>query len=100
MPIEDFQGERHESPPSSPASSLMAPTTSINHEDFSDEPISERRSTRVKKPNTKYPANTYISSQFALTVSDPLYYEEAAENKEWQKAMVEEMESIEKNGTW
>jgi len=101
VPIEDFQDERHESPPSSTASPSMAPTTSITHEDFSDEPISERRSTRVKKPNVKYPADTYILSQFALTVSDPLYYEEAAaEKEEWQKAMVEEMESIEKNGTW
>ena len=33
-------------------------------------------------------------------MSDPLYYEEAAEKEEWQKAMVEEMKSIEKNGTW
>jgi len=43
MFIEDFQGERHESLSGSPASSSMTPTTSITHEDFSNEPISERR---------------------------------------------------------
>jgi len=101
VPIVYFQDERHESPPSSPTSSSTTPTTSITHEDFSDEPISERRSTKVKKSNTKYPVDKYILSQFALTVSDPLYYEEATEKEVCQKAMVvEEMESIENNGTW
>ena len=53
-------------------------------------------------PPRKYRSLTdiYASCQFALTVSDPIYYEEAAEKEEWQKAMVEEINTIEKNGTW
>ena len=42
----------------------------------------------------------YASCQFALTISDPMNYEEAAEKEERKKAMVEEMQSIEKNETW
>lgn len=33
-------------------------------------------------------------------ISDPMCYEEAAEKKEWQKVMVEELASTEKNATW
>ena len=44
-------------------------------------------------------ADIYLSCQCALTISDPMSYEEAAENEEWKKAMVEEMQSIEKNET-
>ena len=52
-------------------------------------------------PPRKYKslADIYASCQFALTISDPMNYEEAAEKEERKKAMVEEMQSIEKNGT-
>jgi len=32
--------------------------------------------------------------------NDPVYYEEAAKNPIWRKAMQEEIEAIERNGTW
>ncbi|KAA3467261.1 Retrovirus-related Pol polyprotein from transposon TNT 1-94 [Gossypium australe] len=97
MPIEVSQDERQElnsasSPPNSPKATIP------------EEPLTEqlplRRSARAKKPNPKYVDDTYASCQFALAVSDPIYYEEAAEKEEWQKAMEEEIKAIEKNGTW
>ena len=53
-------------------------------------------------PPRKYKslADIYASCQFSLTVSDPMNYKEAAEKEVWKKARVEEMRSIEKNGTW
>ena len=60
-----------------------APATSTTLEESSEEPIPLRRSTRVKKPNPKYVDGTYASCQFALAVSDPLYYEEAVDKEEW-----------------
>ncbi|KAJ8499382.1 hypothetical protein OPV22_009934 [Ensete ventricosum] len=39
-------------------------------------------------------------STFALFISDPISFEEAVEKEEWQKAMKEEIKSIEKNETW
>ncbi|KAL4353579.1 hypothetical protein GQ457_06G019510 [Hibiscus cannabinus] len=90
FPIEDSSDENQESPSA----------TSTSLEESSEEQIPLRRSTRVRKPNPKYTDDTYASCQFALVVSDPLYYEEAADKEEWQKAMMEEMKSIEKNGTW
>lgn len=38
--------------------------------------------------------------QFALSIHDPNTYEEAVEKKDWQQAMMEELQSIEKNKTW
>ena len=42
----------------------------------------------------------YGRCSFALTVSDPFYYEDAAVKEEWRQAMKEEMESIRRNQTW
>lgn len=101
MSIEDSPDKRQESAPtSSSSSSTMAPETSVTLEETAAETIPLRRSTRVKKQNLKYPNNVYTSCQFALAISDPLFHEEAAKKEEWRKAMVEEMKSIEKNGTW
>ena len=52
-------------------------------------------------PPRKYKslADIYASCQFALIVSNPMNDEEATEEEEWKKAMVVEMQSIEKNGT-
>ena len=70
-------------------------STSLNN-DSSLEELSD------ETPPKKYKslADIYASCQFTLTVSDPMSYKEAAEKEEWKKARVEEMQSIEKNGTW
>ncbi|KAL4312115.1 hypothetical protein GQ457_01G013630 [Hibiscus cannabinus] len=53
-------------------------------------------------PPRKYRSLTdiYASCQFALNVSDPIHNEDAAEREEWHRAMMEEMNATEKNGTW
>lgn len=66
----------------------------------SDEPIPLRRSVRERKPNPRYPNNVNISCQFALLVSDPGCYEEAAKQFEWRTVMVQEIQAIKKNSTW
>ena len=42
----------------------------------------------------------YTTCQFSFAISDPTHYGETAEKEEWRRAMLEEMKSIEKNGTW
>lgn len=42
----------------------------------------------------------YESCSYALTVSDPVSNEEAQKSENWQKAIVEEIQAIQKNGTW
>lgn len=44
--------------------------------------------------------DVYSACSFALLAVDPLCYEEAAEQPEWKNAMIEEIQSIEKNQTW
>ncbi|KAH0711345.1 hypothetical protein KY289_007304 [Solanum tuberosum] len=104
MPLALTEDEGNESTPSSSlsGSSVVSQSSLIaaTHEESSNEIIPLRRSTRLKNPNPKYANNLYTSCQFALIVSDPMNYEEAAGKEEWKKAMVEEMKSIEKNGTW
>ena len=41
----------------------------------------------------------YASCQFALTVSDPMNYEEATEKEDRKKVMAVEMQSVKKDGT-
>lgn len=55
-----------------------------------------------KTPPTKFRSlkDVYSACSFALLAVDPLYYEEAAEQPEWKNAMIEEIQSIEKNQTW
>lgn len=45
-------------------------------------------------------ADIYESCSFALFVSDPMSFEEAAKQEEWQRAMKNEISAIEKNETW
>jgi hypothetical protein len=90
VPLGTSQDEEQESTPT--------PTPTNSSTDL--ESISLRRSTRISKPNPKYTNDFYASCHFALAVSDPQQYGEAAEKEEWQKAMLEEVKSIEKNGTW
>ena len=47
-----------------------------------------------------YANNLYATCQFAFSVSDPLNYEEATKKEGCNQEMVEEMKSIENNGTW
>lgn len=42
----------------------------------------------------------YASCSFSLLAAEPTCYEEAAKRSEWQNAMIEEIQSIEKNQTW
>jgi len=42
----------------------------------------------------------YTSCQFSLLVSDPIYFEEVVEKKEWQQAMMEEMNVVKQDETW
>lgn len=67
-------------------------------EESSTEPSPLRISTREKITNPRYSNNMY-TCQFSLLVSDPIYYREAAEKEEWQHAMLEEMNVVEKNET-
>ena len=78
---------------------MELPTSPISatQEESSDEVVSLRRSTRLRTSNPKYANNLYATCQFAFSISGPLDYKEAAEKEEWDKSIVEEMESIEKN---
>ncbi|KAJ0577826.1 putative RNA-directed DNA polymerase [Helianthus annuus] len=46
------------------------------------------------------PMEDYLVCEFALSISDPMMYEEVILKKEWQVAMTEEIKAIEKNETW
>lgn len=93
VPIEICEEEKKEA--SSPNDSSKKSTS----DESSTEVLQLRRSTRVRTPNPRYPDDIF-NCQFALAVSDPLYYEEAVKKEEWQKAMLKEIKAIEKNETW
>ena len=90
------------------------PSTSTNnstHSTSSDNtPSSERRGnssssldeSSEETPSRKYRSlsETYESCAFALVVSDPTTYEEAAEAEIWQNATKEEIMAIQRNRTW
>ena len=59
-----------------------------------------RRLARDRKPNLKYAINAHTSCNFALLVSNPLYYKEAVTDPEWCEAIKEELMAIQKNQTW
>ena len=63
---------------------------------FSNSPL-EEFSDETPPKKYKSSANIYAPCQFGITISDPMSYEEVVEKEEWKKAMVEEMQSIEKN---
>ncbi|KAJ7962838.1 Retrovirus-related Pol polyprotein from transposon TNT 1-94 [Quillaja saponaria] len=56
-----------------------------------------RRSTRIRKPNTKY-ANATIAKE--VDAKEPETYEEASQNTVWIVAMEEEIAALEQNQTW
>lgn len=70
----------------------------LNQEGEQDEiPIMPRRSTRTRKQNPKY-ANAAIIEE--VDDEEPTSYVEASKNKEWLKAMQEEIVALEQNQTW
>ena len=56
-----------------------------------------RRSTRARKPNSKY---VDVSLAQMDDVREPASYEEACQSKEWQMAMNEEISALKANQTW
>lgn len=60
-------------------------------------PTPLRRSTRARKLNPKY-ANAAIVKE--ADVKEPKTLEEAHQNPEWNKAMAEEIDALERNQTW
>ncbi|KAA0025703.1 putative gag-pol polyprotein, identical [Cucumis melo var. makuwa] len=84
-----------ETPTSTPPSSTPSTPQSYHSSSSNDE-------TSDKLPSQRFWSmeDIYNSSQFALMVSDPVSYDEAASKEEWQQAMKEEMAAIENNGTW
>lgn len=62
-----------------------------------DEPPQLQRSTRARKPNSRY-----VNTSLAETddVLEPSSYEEACQNREWQMAMNEEISALKANQTW
>ncbi|CAL5340443.1 unnamed protein product [Camellia sinensis] len=83
-------------PTSSSGSSMASPSSPTR--DFS--PTLEESSDETPPRKFRSLRDIYESCQFALTVSDPMTYGEAATKEEWQRAMVEELAAIEKNRTW
>lgn len=78
-----------------------------NHQDLSDYQLVRDRQKRISKPNRKYGLAEIIS--YALSAAkeiigvEPRSYEEAMashEARDWVRAVNEEMESLQKNGTW
>ncbi|KAH0730413.1 hypothetical protein KY289_001601 [Solanum tuberosum] len=100
IPTATAAGSSTTSPDSFSSTSGSRNSSSTTLEESSDGPITLRRSTRLKKPNPKYANEMYITCQFSFAISDPTHYEEAVEKEEWRRAVLEEMKSIEKNGTW
>lgn len=45
-------------------------------------------------------SDIYNNYSFALSVIDPLSYEETVKCEDWQVVITEEMNSIEHNGMW
>lgn len=88
--LEVPQNGQKQIPHATPSSTLESPSNNSSLEEASDDSTPRKY---------KSLADIYATCQYALTVVDPMYYKEAAEKKEWQQAMVEKMQAIEKNNT-
>jgi hypothetical protein len=53
-----------------------------------------------KESNRPRPYSSYVALLSDIIDAKPTSYEEAAKNKEWKDAMVEEYQSIVKNDVW
>ncbi|KAK9111245.1 hypothetical protein Scep_018764 [Stephania cephalantha] len=97
LAAEIFANEEHEPTLSS---STTTPSTSTSTPSRNSSTTLEESSDETPPARYRSLTDIYASCQFALTVSDPINYGEAAEKEEWRKAMEEEMKAIEKNETW
>ncbi|KAI4347833.1 hypothetical protein L6164_008612 [Bauhinia variegata] len=96
--------------PAKPAPVIITPPTSSSSSSDATTPNREPRSnnsslesvsleeTPPRKVRTL--REIYESCAFALMVTDPTTYKEAAETKAWQNAMEEEILAIQRNKTW
>lgn len=66
-----------------------------------DTPPSPMGSPRSETPPRKVSLHdTYQHCDFALFASEPTCFEDAVQKKEWNDAMKEEINAIERNKTW
>jgi len=106
-----------------PSSPMSSGASSDNREDNSpsntpsdsgpSSPTGERAQERIQRTSSErirraparladYVAGDELSEEEAMMVrsDDPLTYDEAVKDLKWRDAMMKEMESIKKNGTW
>ena len=75
-------------------------TTSFASPQPGSNTISSPESTPESQQRFRSLREIYETCDFALSVSDPIYYDDAAQEQVWQDAMAEEMKCIQKNNTW
>lgn len=87
--------QRMTTPPSSPPSSQSTTPADIT-------PSTTSSSSSNETPPKKFRSlkEIYETCDFALSISDPVLYSDAAKEQMWQNAMTQEINSIEKNNTW
>lgn len=78
---------------STPSSSTFSPSSSSND---IDEPLVPRS----RRLSDIYQSTDELHLICLLADSEPLVYEDAAKEGKWRKAMIEEIEAVEKNQTW
>lgn len=82
----------HNNSPTSSSNSSVAGSVSPNSNEASDDETPPRTVKSLRR--------ICESCSFALFVSDPTTYEEAAKSKDWEQAMKDELMAIERNETW
>lgn len=97
MSIGISPNESQEPTPTNSSGSSMASPSSPRRDSSS---TLEKSSDETPPREFRSLGDIYESCQFAFTVSDPTTYGEAVAKEEWQRAMIEELIAIEKNGTW
>ncbi|CAH9060191.1 unnamed protein product [Cuscuta europaea] len=92
-----------QTPISSPSASTTSspPTTPLNPHSHTTDGTQDSDSSSSELPRkVRSLIDIYDSCSFALVVTEPSNYEEAATHTEWTQAMEEEIKAIEKNQTW
>ncbi|GKC26312.1 integrase [Tanacetum coccineum] len=74
-------------------------SSELSQEDTDNEELQLRRSKRGNVPKRHFEVEGK-SCAFALFVTDPTNAESAINNEVWRRAMQEEIDAIERNGTW
>lgn len=67
-----------------------------DNDDDDDDPINLGRSTRVRRPNSRY-ANAIIVES---NICEPESFKQASTKQEWVQAIEEEMSALNHNQTW